>query len=136
MVPADSLTSILLKYHAISSGYGGHAQRLQYINIYIYILGSSARFARAKAYGIILWDYIFWDCIMELYYGIILRDTITELYCCIVLRDDITEINHGFIFRDHVVGLNYRIIFQDYILESYYGIILLKYITGLHCGIM
>ena len=26
--------------------------------LYIYVLGSSARFARAEAYGIILWDYI------------------------------------------------------------------------------
>ena len=37
VVPADSLISTLLKYHAISCGYGGHAQRLQYIHMYIYI---------------------------------------------------------------------------------------------------
>ena len=45
-----------------------------YINtyIYIYILVSSARFARAMAYGIILRHYI-----MGLYYGIILRDNTT-----------------------------------------------------------
>ena len=43
-----------------------------FVYIYIHILGSSARFARAEAYGIISWDYI-----MGLYYGIISRDNIT-----------------------------------------------------------
>ena len=42
------------------------------IYIYIYILDSSARFARAMAYGIILRDYV-----TGLYHGIILRDKIT-----------------------------------------------------------
>ena len=37
MVPADSLISNLLKHHAISLGYGGHARRLQYMLAYIYI---------------------------------------------------------------------------------------------------
>ena len=41
--------------------------------VYIYILESSARFARALAYGIILRDNI-----MGSYHGIILRDNITE----------------------------------------------------------
>ena len=36
MVPADSLISTLLKYHAISLGYGGHAERLQYTRTCIY----------------------------------------------------------------------------------------------------
>ena len=39
---------------------------------YIYILGSSARFARKEVYGMILWDYV-----SALYYGMILRDNIT-----------------------------------------------------------
>ena len=37
MFPAESLITPLLKYHAVSLGYGGHALRLQYIYIYIYI---------------------------------------------------------------------------------------------------
>ena len=41
-----------------------------YMYRYIYILGSSARFARAEAYGTISWDYM--------NYRIILRDHITE----------------------------------------------------------
>ena len=60
-------------------------------HIYIYILESSARFARAMAYGIILRDYI-----LGLYHRIILRitlrDNITELYGGIVLRDNLTEL--------------------------------------------
>ena len=43
-----------------------------HIYVYIHILGSSARVARAEAYGIISWDYI-----MGLYYGNILRNNIT-----------------------------------------------------------
>ena len=42
------------------------------VDIHIYILRSSARFARAEAYRIILWDFI-----MGLYYGMIFRDDIT-----------------------------------------------------------
>ena len=38
----------------------------------MYVLASSARFARAEAHGIISWDYI-----MGLYYGITLQDNIT-----------------------------------------------------------
>ena len=43
-----------------------------YMYIYTYILGSSARFARAEAYGFISWDYM-----MGSYYGIILPDNMT-----------------------------------------------------------
>ena len=54
--------------------------------IYICVLGSSARFARAMAEGIMLWAYIMgwsygiisWGYITELYYGITLQDHITE----------------------------------------------------------
>ena len=44
-----------------------------YICIYIYLLESSVRFARAMAYGITLQDYI-----TGLYHGITLRDNITR----------------------------------------------------------
>ena len=53
-----------------------------YIHIYIYIyniLGSSARFARAEAYALIIWEYI-----TGLYYRIILLNRI-------IFRDSITR---------------------------------------------
>ena len=56
-----------------------------HVYIYIYILGSSARFARADAYGIRLWDYI-----TGFSHAIILRDNIKELYYGTMLRDCIT----------------------------------------------
>ena len=52
--------------------YTQHTFVYTYIYIYIYILESSARFARAMAYGIILQDYI-----KGLHYRIILWDNIT-----------------------------------------------------------
>ena len=59
--------------------------KFTYIYIYIQILGSSARFARAEAYEIISWDYI-----TGLYNGITLRDNITGQYYRIILRNHIT----------------------------------------------
>ena len=67
-----------------------------YINIYL--LGSSARFARAglmeSYYRIILRDYI-----TELYFGIILRDNSTESYDKVILWDD-----YGIIALDYITG--------------------------------
>ena len=57
-----------------------------YICVYIYILGSSAHFSRAMAYGIVVRDYI-----TELNDGVILRDLITELYVGMILRNYITQ---------------------------------------------
>ena len=54
--------------------------------MYIYILGSSARFARAEAFGITLRDHI-----TESYYRIIIRDDITKYGYGIILRDNITR---------------------------------------------
>ena len=51
----------------------------------MYILGSSARLARAEAYDNILRYYI-----MGLYYGIILQDNITGSYYRFISGDNIT----------------------------------------------
>ena len=55
-----------------------------------YVLGSSARFARAEACEIRLWDYI-----TGLYCGIILQDEIVGLYYGITLRH---------ITKNHITG--------------------------------
>ena len=84
----------------------GPNMRLMCVYVYIYILGSNARFARAEAYEIISWDDI-----MGLYYGIILR---------IILRDRIME---------SCYGVYYGVILRNSITGSYYGIIL-RFISG------
>ena len=103
---ADILkVSVMSPDHTIGAGACGHAAL-----DHIYAPGSSARFARAEAHKITLWDYI-----TGLYHGIILLDTIMGSYYSIVLMDCTT-------------GKYYRIVIQYHITESHYGMILWNHI--------
>ena len=94
-----------------------------HIPTYIYSLGSSARFARAEAYGIILSDNIK-GLYYEFYYGKLLRDNIEKSYYRILLRDNITEFDYGMILRENITESYYGYILRDNITEIYYGMIL------------
>ena len=106
-----------------------------YYGIYVYILrqiyiyiGSSARFARAEAYRIILRNHIIQDYIMQIYYRIMLRDQITEHGLDGLdkgappeqnrrLQNYIAGLYYSIMLRNHITGLCHRLILRDHIME-------------------
>ena len=73
---------------------------------------SSARFARAMSYGIILRD----DSAGS-YYRLMLRTTCLDYW--IMLGDDITGLYCATTLQDYITGLYYIIILWDYFTQLY-----------------